>query len=174
MNPKSKMFRSLGKVKVFRFQCGKIILMPLRDRWYQVTQDTWVKVWTDIGVMTINVKAGFKFDGRSGGWFADLWAPNLGTQRSIACWLVHDVLGHDFDISFRTTNDILEQMRLIVRIEEKPKEYGSFRSWLYKKKSTFMAWGTKIAVSVDRSWFGNNTAEELINKKRATIEWGDK
>lgn len=136
-------------MKIVSFEMdGEICISPVRDRWYAVSSPVVISLHTkDYGVIRFHVKHGFLFDGRSGGMLADLFVPNLGTQKELASWLVHDINGYDTCYSFKLTNEILRQMLVI-------SGRSKFKSWLVKK-----------AVSLSRTWFGepNPTDREYIN-----------
>jgi len=140
-------------MQVLKFDSTKINISPLKERWYELSDDVRVVIYTDTGVIVVNIFAGFKFDGRSGGWFADFVAPNLGNQKDIACWLVHDAFGHDIGMSFDMTNELL---------------YGMLRcsdySWIHAKT----IWAT---VSFSDDWFGQDIPTEQELKNISLVRW---
>lgn len=145
-------------MKIKSFTASKISLVPIKDRWYSLAKDVIVRIYTDCGVITVKVKAGFVFDGRSGGKLIDFIVPNLGSQREIACWLVHDVFGHDLGISFEMTNDILR---------------GMLRCCCY---SWFKAGYVYAGVSFSDSWFGQPNganAQEIKNISLVDYSWSN-
>lgn len=114
-----------------------IELEPIRDRWYRLVSPVTIMVaWRGM-VLCYEFRAGFEFDGRSGGPLADLLAPNLGTQEETACWMVHDANGYGTLLGFEQTNSLLRSML-------RSFGYGWARSWLI--------WS---AVSLSRSWYGS-------------------
>lgn len=143
-------------MKIKSFKLSEISLVPIKDRWYSIDKDVVVTIQTDCGVITVYVNSGFIFDGRSGSKLIDFIVPNLGSQKEIACWLVHDAFGHDIGISFEMTNDILYGMLRCCG-------YGWFRSgYVYK------------GVSFSDSWFGQPngaTKQELKNISLIRYYW---
>jgi len=144
-------------MRVHKVIFGDIQIMPIVDRWYLVSEPVGVEIRTDEGVLRVVVDEGFRFDGRSGGKLVDWLIPNLGTQAETCCWLVHDVLAHDYDVSYETTNDLLRQMLRSIG------GYGRARAW--------MVWR---AVSLSRAWFGCRTEEERRNRLKASVRWDSK
>jgi len=146
----------MEKIKILDFTATDILIRPVGRRLYELPKDVRVQIKTKSdGTLNIFARKGFKFDGRSGGPFADFIAPNLGNQRILACWLVHDILGHDFDISFDTTNEILDQMLECAGMSD--------------FKSDVIEW----AVSLSDGWFGCKTDSERANKLLCGVFWGD-
>jgi hypothetical protein len=142
-------------MEIKSFKSTEISLVPIKDRWYSVNNDVHISIQTDVGVIKVHINSGFIFDGRSGGKLIDFIVPNLGTQREIACWLVHDCFAHDIGFSFELTNDIL---------------YGMLRCCDY---SWFRAGYVHTAVSLSDSWFGTTpTEQELKNISLIKYYWG--
>ena len=85
-----------------------ILIKPIDDRWYEIPHKFQIRI--DLGsiVKYIDVDAGFLFDGRSGGPIVDFFAPNLGTQDEIKCWLMHDIGSYDSTgLTFGENNTLL-------------------------------------------------------------------
>jgi hypothetical protein len=70
-------------------------------------KDLLLWIITDKGTFIIEVKAGFVFDGRSGGKFLDWYVPNLGTEEEIILWLFHDLLAYATLVNFWSCNHLL-------------------------------------------------------------------
>lgn len=144
-------------MRLTKIERGDIRLMPIMDRWYHISEPVAIRLHTDAGVLDVVAHEGFRFDGRSGGKLVDWLVPNLGSQDETACWLVHDILAHDFDISVETTNDLLyQQLRMGAG-------YGRVRAW--------MVWRS---VSLWTGWFGCRTDEDRRNRAKACVRWSDK
>lgn len=126
---------------------SEIEIAPVADRWYRLIAEVWIFVTRDRDVLVYRFLPGFMFDGRSGGPFADLIAPNLGTQEELACWMIHDANGYGTLLTFDETNQLLHAMLRSVG-------YSRFRSWLIRS-----------AVSLSRGWFGYPRAgeREMVN-----------
>lgn len=117
-----------------------------------------MRVVTDCGVIETTWEEGFYADGRSGGPCVDWLMPNVGSQQERECWLLHDILFHDFGISFETTNDLFRQM--LTKI--------GYSKWRVK----MLYWG--VSTRIARKKFGNNTKAEELNKKKVDVQWPDK
>ena len=136
-----------------------IIIEPIADRWYNIMQDVTINVFLQgEGKLVYDIKKGFLFDGRSGGPLCDFIAPNLGTQKQVACWLIHDLNGYDQYLCFADTNELLRQMLINCGT-------SSWTSWLVKR-----------AVSLSDSWFGEPkpSDREYPNLKFFTVRHYDK
>lgn len=152
MNPKTiKNAEIYKRLKVLSFKIhGEIILKPIADRLYEIAETVRISVYLADGrVVVYTIKKGFRFDGRSGGMFGDLFVPNLGTQLEIACWLIHDANGYGLYLDFTETNDMLYGMLVCA---------GRTRS---------KAWMVRTAVSLDNKWYGipNPESPEYRNIK---------
>lgn len=117
----------------------EITLRPISDRWYSIPGHFGIDCYMPAaGVKRISVDDGFQFDGRSGGPFADIIAPNLGTQDELLAWLLHDLNGHGVTgFSFAETNVILY--------------------WYLRKYCSYgylRARAIYTAVSLSNSWYG--------------------
>ena len=141
-------------MKIISIHHNPVKIYPIKDRLYMVAEGATCCLRTDAGCLVYTVKAGFEFDGRSGGRLVDWLVPNLGTQQETWAWLCHDVLYYDFDISFETANDLLRQQ---LRVDA---GYGRVRS-------------SMICASVDRfgaSSFGTCHGD---NRKYVDFQWVD-
>lgn len=147
------------RLTIYSYKCSDIELFPISDRWYKINHPVDMEIITNVGTYRIKLDKDFHFDGRSGGPFADLIAPNLGTQNEVKAWLLHDVLGYDIGLSFKETNDAL-YWTLIYNCA-----YHSFKASLIRK-----------AVSVSDSWFGRPKEgdRELINNGKIHLTLSDK
>ena len=143
------------KIESFKLS-GPIKIEPIKDRWYRISESVEIEIKHDTGVWRFMVCRGFNFDGRSGGPLADLFVPNLGKQREVACWLIHDILGHGTMMTFDVTNEILRQMLILAG------------------RSRFKAWMVKKAVGLSDSWFGIETKEEKQNIQYVRFTWDDR
>ena len=147
-------------MKIITFNTSNdIIIEPLEDRWYELKHDVIVNIFLrEEGKLVYTAKAGFRFDGRSGGPLADFVVPNLGTQKEVACWLCHDIGAYDLYLSFSEINDLLAQMLVQSGV-------SLFKSWLVKK-----------AVSLSDSWFGQPapTDREYRNMNFISVRHMDK
>lgn len=125
------------KIKRYLVASGPVSIIPIDDRWYEIPNS--VEIFIELegeGMVIIRLERGFRFDGRSGGPLADFIVPNLGNQRLLACWLVHDVMGYGVLFGFEDTNEILRQMLILA---------GESR------------WKARLvgsAVGLSRSWYG--------------------
>lgn len=105
-----------------------IVIQPLKDRLYEIPHDFSIYIrLMGAGKITIRVKKGFVFDGRSGGKLIDLIVPHLGTQHELKCWVLHDLLFYDILYCFDSTNNILRWDLL------NNAKYGKFKAWLVWK-----------------------------------------
>lgn len=151
-------------MKILEFRVsGWIDIRPIRDRWYRLVSPVNIFIHVaGLGWVVYRFKAGFLFDGRSGGPLADFIVPNLGTQEELACWLIHDANGYDLLLSFYRTNEMLRQMLLLAwGPENKPEHPDGFfvRTVPSQKKGDLArAWAVYRAVSLSRSWFGEPKA----------------
>lgn len=133
----------------------KEYLRELGPRRFQLLRTVHIVLHTyDCGVLRLTIKAGFIFDGRSGGRGVDWLIPNLGTDDEIACWLAHDALFYAISLSFDTTNKILRQM---LRLAGYPR-------W---KASLVHASVSKFGSS----HFGANTPEEKLMADFLDLKW---
>lgn len=125
-------------MKIISFHAsGPIEITPIEDRWYSLAKPVTIFVQTDgEGYIVYKFRKGFLFDGRSGGPLVDFWLPNLGNQRQLACWLVHDANGYATHLSFEDTNELLRQMLRLAGV------------------CRVKASAAKLAVSLTESWFG--------------------
>lgn len=126
-----------------------ISLIPhcTNDRWYNIGNDINIIIeFDDLRWVTYNISKSFWFDGRSGGRIPDLFEPNIGSQRDLIDWLIHDINAYAQYFSYSDTNEILRQMRRMV-------------------VSRFRASYTKLAVTTSKSWFGvpKQNEREYIN-----------
>lgn len=136
-----------------------IEIIPVYDRWYRIPFDFYIDIYLrDEGVVRIIVKKDFEFDGRSGGIFADLVAPNLGSQNEVKAWLLHDLCGYDIYFSFNQTN------RMLYNNLRKNCKYGYWRA--------HAIW---FAVSATSSWFGKPkpSDREYVNSDKILVRHND-
>jgi hypothetical protein len=145
-------------MKLLSVTRSPVLVYTIRPRWHELLQDTRSLLRTDSGCLYIRADAGFKHDGRSGGRLVDIIAPNLGNQSERWSFLTHDILYYDFDISFETTNDLLYQQLVL------DADYSKLRAWTIK---------TGVSTEFARKSFGNNTPEEILNRKKLHVEWVD-
>lgn len=129
-----------------------------KKRWFNIAMDVKIIIKTDCGVLVVDVKKCFETDGRSGGRWIDWLFPHWGNQKERACVLVHDVLYHDYGLTFETANSILYQMMLLSGIAE----------W----RANLVYSGVSSPIAYKK--FGNNTESEEDNKKLANVYWIDK
>lgn len=145
----------MEKIKVYKFEHSKYLpISPFKDRWFIQTNNAWCKIYTNFGVITVKARPPFKLNFRSGPKIVDRFIPHVGNIKIAFCWWVHDVLGHDFDISFETVNEILDQMLELSGISDLKSDIVEFM------------------VSLDDDWFGCKTEEERDNKKLCSVQWG--
>jgi len=136
------------------FSATDIIIRPLKARWYEVVKDVLILIHLDDGTtIKLHIKAGFKFDGRSGGWIFDLLLPNLGNQRYCACVLVHDALCHEIGISYPMTNWLFKGMLI----------HAPVAKWRGK--------GAYKGISTGDWYFGAKTPQEVQNSTLCYVEW---
>jgi len=142
------------KVKQFNVVTGDIKIIPRDDRWYEILEDVEIHLYlNDNTRLVYKAKAGMMFDGRSGGPLADLFVPNLGSQRELACWLCHDIGAYALYLSYDEINDVLAQMLVL------------------SGRSKFKAWMVKSAVSITDDWYGepNKNDKEWKNLRLITV-----
>ena len=142
------------KIKQFNVITGDIEIIPRGDRWYGCPNRVCTHLYlTDGTRIVMESKPGFMFDGRSGGPLVDFITPNLGDQRHLACWWMHDIHAYALYLSFRETNDVLYQtLRL------------AGDSW-------FQASLIESGVSISDSWFGEPlpTSREFPNLQLISV-----
>lgn len=150
---------SKQRLEIYDYKCTDITLVPVSNRWYRIPHNVNIELTTNFGTYRIRLDKDFHFDGRSGGPFADFVAPNLGTQREVKAWLLHDVLGYDIGLSFHETNYALYWV-LVYSCS-----YHTYKASLIRK-----------AVSVSDSWFGapKEGEREYINNGKIHLTLDDK
>lgn len=127
-------------------------------RLYRMNGDGEIKVFTDIGVFTFRWKKGFVTDGRSGGVLVDPIFPHWGKRIEKALVIMHDILFHDFDISFETANNLLRNGAKWIGY-----------SWL---RYTLVHKG--VSTCIARKAFGCKTDKEWANRKLCDCRWDAK
>ena len=128
------------KVLSFNFICGKTALEELKvnsKRRYPFTSPIAYSIVTNQGTLNVELQPGFEFDGRSGPWIIDWYAPNLGSFSERLCWLTHDANAYALDLNFSDTNVLL---------------YAMLRDLAKYKKEK--AATIQLAVSITRGWYG--------------------
>lgn len=132
----------LGKIKRIQLISGVITITPVDTRWYELAKDFECAVTLDDGtILLYKAKKGFRFDARSGGWLADLVEPNLGDQKHLLCWLIHDIGAYGQYLSCEEINELLRQMLI------------------WAGDSKFTAATVKFAVGVSTSWYGEPASD---------------
>lgn len=124
----------IGKVLKTRPVC----IVPNRkaSRWYRLGWMVVIAVQVDDYWIIYTFTDKFQFDGRSGGKIPDLFEPNIGSQKDLIDWLIHDANGYALFLNFVQTNEMLRQMRI------------------QSNSSEFWAGAVKKSVSLSKSWFG--------------------
>lgn len=125
-----------------RFTCGANHLMDLvpsksLKRRYNLQGEVSADFAFDDGVLRVETAPGFLFDGRSGPFIIDWYAPNLGSLDERALWWMHDCLGYGQSLDFWHTNRAL---RLGLRDQA---GYNPAKAWTIER-----------AVSISKSWYG--------------------
>ena len=131
----------------YRIERGKNLLARLEpndERLYPLEGFVEFYIYTNQGTLHVKTAPPFFFDGRSGPKFLDWYAPNLGTLEEIICWLTHDANAYGLDLSFKDTNVLLYAM-----LRDLPKYRPT--------KATII----QLAVSIDSSWYGEPSPEDL-------------
>lgn len=106
-------------------------------RRYPLEKATRIGIHTTQGILHVETKPGFIFDGRSGPAIVDWYAPNLGSLAERLCWLVHDCNGYAQDLNFSDTN-----LMLFVMLRDLAK---------YRPSKAAVI---QFAVSLSKSWYG--------------------
>ena len=120
------------------------------------TDVCYIDVHTDEGVLKYTIKPGFVSDGRSGPEFIDPFVPHIGNNKTLDCWIIHDMNYYGF-ISKDLADDILKQMLKIANL-------GELKSDL--------VW---CAVQMfGESSYGINTEDDRSMLKLIEFEWVDK
>lgn len=128
------------------------------NRLYRMDGDGEIKIYTDSGVLILRWKKGFVTDGRSGGVLVDPIFPHWGKRLEKAVVIMHDILFHDFDISFETSNNLLRNGAKWLRY-----------SWL---RYTLVHKG--VSTWIARKAFGCKTDAEWANKQLCDCRWDAK
>lgn len=149
------MFGELN-MKLIEVRFLPVKIESIGNRWYQIKADTMAVLFFDNAMaLVVDVRCGFKFDGRSGGILVDFFVPNLGKPTETWCFLVHDVLFYNFGITFKETNKIFRQQ---MRISPK---YGRIKASV-----------VHLFVSIFGKWsFGTKTEVDRINKRFIDAYW---
>ena len=142
------------KVTGYKFLCGEAAIAGLKinsRRRYIPGVPVAFDVYTNQGTLHVELDGGFEFDGRSGPWIIDWYAPNLGTMAERICWLAHDANAYGQDLNFNDTNLLLYAMlRDLARYND--------------TKATVI----RTAVSLSKGWYGtpkkNDWCYKNINK----------
>lgn len=145
-------------MKLLSVTRSPIILKPLKERWYEMAEDTRCLLRTDCGCLYYYLHKGWKFDGRSGGWLVDLISANLGTQAEIWAYAIHDSNFYGLGLSFETTNLLLKQQLML------DAKYGRIRASIIK---------LGVDTPFARASFESNSPEEEENKKLINFQWMD-
>lgn len=145
-------------MKLLSVTKSPIVLIPIKERWYEVAEDARCILRTDCGCIYAYVHKGFRYDGRSGGKLVDWISPNLGTPAENWAYLMHDIHFYGFGLTFETTNDLLKQQLML------DAKYSSIRASIIK-------WG--VDTDFARKSFEANTPEDVINKQKLHWEWMD-
>lgn len=117
-------------------------LEKLRDRWYIFTDNVGLAFECETHVINYKILKGFTFDGRSGGKKLDWYAPHLGSEEEIICWLIHDLNAYDCCLDVKSTNEMLYNMLIA---SPKPK-YRKIKAWFIKQCVTI--------ANIFDPWFG--------------------
>lgn len=124
-------------------------------RLYRMKSDGCAWVETDTGTVQIKWKKGFITDGRSGGMWIDWLFPNWGSDLEKVVVICHDILFHDFDLSFEFSNELLRaSMRCI--------GYSNWRSELVH---------TGVSTAIAYKAFGAKNSSEWANRERCDANW---
>ena len=153
----------IKKLKVIDFAIfvGKATLIDLKEsksfkRMYGLMSPMCLSVYTTQGTLNVGISAPFYFDGRSGPWFIDWYAPNLGSVEERLTWLVHDVNGYAKCLSFKDTNTLL---------------FAMLRDLCHYRKTK--AATIRYAVSLSKSWYGKPepTDKYFVNYDKIQVKW---
>lgn len=141
-------------MRILDFQYSELILKPIGPRLYVLAKDAWIVLRIKgLGDVEILLQKGFKFNARSGTALIDYFIPHIGSQILLACWAVHDALGHDFGFSFETVNDFLDQMLELAG------------------ETDFKSDIVEGAVSILDGWYGCKTDAEYENRTYIRVHW---
>lgn len=92
----------------------KLVFAPVKGRIVELEYDTGIRLYTDEGIYDFLLLKGFRWNGRSGGFAADLVAPNQGTQMEAAMWGFHDASGYPDTISPKVSGELLRQFAMLM------------------------------------------------------------
>lgn len=140
-------------MKILSYRHSEILLKPIDQRSFLMGNAGWVVLRTDIGDLEIRWEKGTWLNARSGPIIADYFIPHMGNQKTLACWVVHDFLGYDYGISFKTINDNLDQMLELAG-------HSDFKSDV-----------VEFAVGLTDDWFGTHSEIEEKNRQKICAQY---